>query len=323
MQAMAINRVQFQPGMSLASFVEQYGTEAKCYRALYKARWPQGFRCPCCGERRRSRFRRGRQVYYQCRRCRHPTTLTSGTLFAGSNLPLRTWMLALYLLTSTKTNLSALELMRHLGVNYKTAWRIKQKVMQAMAEREAPRRLDGFVQMDDAYLGGERNGGKRGRGAPGKQAFVVAVETNAKLERPRYAVLEPVAAFDNDALLDWCTRRLVKGAEVYSDGLACFARCVDTGQAHSVLVTEGGRAACEVRGAKWVNTLLGNVKRAISGRYHAIKQGKYARRYLAEAQYRFNRRFRLAEMLPRLMRAMLLCNPCPEPSLRLASNFHG
>ena len=320
---MAINPIQFQRGLSLQAFLEQYGTEAKCYRALYKARWPKGFRCPRCSTRSRSRFRRHGRVYYQCCGCRHQTTLVSGTLFQNSKLPLRTWMLALYLLTSTKTNLSALELMRHLGVNWKTAWRLKHKVMQAMAAREADRQLDGFVQIDDAYLGGERNGGKTGRGAPGKQPFVVAVETNEHLEHPRYAVLEPVRAFDNASLLDWCSRRLAPDAEVYSDGLACFARCIDTGHAHTVVVSEGRRAACEAQGARWVNVVLANVKRAISGRYHAIKQGKYARLYLAEAQYRFNRRFRLADLLPRLSRAMMLCAPCPEPILRLASNFHG
>lgn len=83
--------------------------------------------------------------------------------------------------------------------------------------------------MDDAYLGGECNGGKTGRGAPGKQPFVVAVETDADLEHPRYdVVLEPVRAFDNTSLLDWCQRRLAPDAEVYSDGLVCFARAVDT-----------------------------------------------------------------------------------------------
>jgi transposase-like protein len=320
---MAMNPIQFQKGLSLAQFMRDYGTEAKCYRALYRSRWPDGFRCPSCGGARRSRFRREGRVYYQCRRCRHQTTLTSGTLFQSTQLPLRTWMLALYLLTSTKTDLSALELMRHLGVTYKAAWRIKHKVMQAMAEREAPRRLDGFVQIDDAYLGGEHNGGKVGRGSPGKQPFVVAVETDENLEHPHHAVLEPVRAFDNASLTDWCQRRLTPQAELYSDGLACFARSVDTGHAHTVLVTEGRRAACEVPGARWVNVVLANVKRAISGRYHAFKQSKYARRYLAEAQYRFNRRFRLAAMLPRLTYAMMLCSPWPERALRRSENFQG
>ena len=282
----------------MVEFMQQYGTEAKAYRALYKARWPQGFRCPACDDRRRSRFRRGRQVYYQCRVCRHQTTLLSGTIFEATKLPLRTWLLAIHLLTATKTtngspqgtNMAALELKRHLGVDYKAAWRIKHKVMQAMAAREAPRQLSGFVQIDDAYLGGERNGGKPGRGSENKQAFLIAVQTDANLEHPTHAVIEPVRSFGDDSIKDWRARHLAPDAEVFSDGLFCFRRFADAGHAHTVLETGGGRAACEVNGARWVNVLLGNLKRAISGSYHAIRQGKYARLYLAEAAYRFRRR---------------------------------
>lgn len=320
---MSINVIQFQPGLSLNAFLQEFGTEAKCYRALYRLRWPKGFRCPACGDRRRSRFRRGGQIYYQCRACRHQATLLAGTLLASTKLPLRTWMLALYLLTATKTNLSALELMRHLGVNYKTAWRIKHKVMQAMTERESSRKLAGFVQIDDAYLGGERNGGKPGRGSENKQPFLVAVETSQDLDHPRLAVIEPVRTFDNASLRDWISRRLSPETEVYTDGLSCFRRLEEAGHAHTVLETGGGRAATEAAGARWVNVLLGNLKRAISGRYHAIRQAKYARRYLAEAAYRFNRRFQLADLLPRLAAAMMGCRPCAEPQLRMASNFHG
>lgn len=320
---MSINTVQFQPGLSMAEFIHRYGTEAKCYRALYQWRWPHGFRCPACTGQVRSRFRRGAQVYYQCRACRHQTTLTAGTLFEGTKLSLRTWMLALHLLTATKTNLAALELMRHLGVNYKTAWRMKHKIMQAMTERENARKLNGFVQIDDAYLGGERNGGKRGRGSENKQPFLIAVETNATFTAPRFAVAEPVRRFDDASLRDWIERRLAPQCEVYSDGLACFRRLEEAGHAHTTLVTGGGRAATEVPAARWLNILLGNLKRAISGVYHAVRQAKYARRYLAEATYRFNRRFRLREMLPRLATAMMRCKPCPEPMLRAASNFHG
>lgn len=320
---MAINPVQFQQGLSMVEFVAQYGTEAKCYRTLYRARWPQGFRCPQCTHRARSRFRRQGRVYYQCRACRHQTTLVSGTLFEGTKLPLTTWFIALYLLTSTKTNMSALELKRHLGVRYRTAWRLKHKVMQAMAEREEARQLAGFVQLDDAYLGGERTGGKAGRGSENKQPFVIAVSTDAQLDHPTFAVMEPIKSFDNASMRDWAHRRLAPDAEVYSDGLACFRRVIDAGHAHTVLDTPGGRAATEIKGARWVNVLLANVKRAMSGRYHAFKQAKYARRYLAEAAYRFNRRFCLRDMLPRLLRAMLVCAPCSEPTLRDACNFQG
>lgn len=320
---MTKNVVQFQAGLSMPEFLAQYGTEAQCRRAVFRSRWPKGYRCPECSRRAHSRFRRGGQIYYQCSDCRHQTTLLSGTLFEATKLPLRTWFLAIHLLTATKTNMAALELKRHLGVCNRTAWRLKHKVMQAMTEREESRQLNGFVQIDDAYLGGERNGGKPGRGSENKQAFVIAVETNADLERPRFAVIEPVRTFNNAAITDWARRRLMPDAEAYTDGLGAFRRVVDAGHAHTVLQAEGGRAATEVRGARWVNVLLSNVKRAIGGTYHAIKQAKYARRYLGEAAYRFNRRFRLREFVPRLLRAMVLCKPCPEPLLRQASNFLG
>ena len=197
---MAMNHVQFQAGLSMVQFIQQYGTDAKCYRALYRSRWPQGFHCPKCSKRPRSRFRRAGRVYYQCRACRHQTTLTSGTIFESTRLPLTTWFLAMHLLTASKTNMSALTLMRHLGVCYDTAWKLKHKIMQAMTEREETRQLSGFVQIDDAYLGGERNGGKPGRGSENKQPFVVAVATDVTLEHPTFAVIEPVRSFANSSL---------------------------------------------------------------------------------------------------------------------------
>lgn len=318
---MTTKAVQLQAGLSMSEFMELYGTEAKCRRALFRSRWPKGFRCPACGRRSHSRFRREGQLYYQCTDCRHQTTLLSGTVFQATKLPLRTWFLAIHLLTATKTNMAALELKRHLGVSYEAAWRLKHKVMQAMTERESSRQLHGFVQIDDAYLGGERNGGKPGRGSQNKQAFVIAVETNEELEHPRFAVIEPVRTFDNVAIADWSQRRLAPEAEAFTDGLGAFRRFVDTGHAHTVIQAQGRRAATEVRGARWVNVVLANVKRSISGTYHAIKQAKYARRYLGEAAYRFNRRFRLPELLPRLLHAMVLCSPCAEALLRQASNF--
>lgn len=320
---MAMNRVQFQTGLSMPAFIQRFGTEAKCRRALYRMRWSDGFRCPACQKRKRSTFRREGQLYYQCTACRHQTTLLAGTMFAATKLPLTTWFLALHLLTSTKTNLAALELMRHLGVSYSTAWRLKQKVMQAMTAQEEGRKLNGFVQIDDAYLGGERNGGKPGRGSENKQPFLIAIETDENLSHPRYAVIEPVRTFNNAAIDDFATRRLMPDAEVYTDGLACFGRFIDAGHPQTVLKTSGGRAATQTRGALWVNILLSNVKRAIGGTYHAFNQGKYARRYLGEAAWRFNRRFHLPSVLPALLHAMIVCSAMPEPALRQASNFLG
>ncbi len=89
---MAMNRIQFQPpGLSLAGFLQQYGTEAACTRALRRARWPKGFVCPRCGGRRYGRCtnRHGERMW-QCSACRHQTSLFSGTIFEATKLPLRT-----------------------------------------------------------------------------------------------------------------------------------------------------------------------------------------------------------------------------------------
>ena len=91
---MARNSVQFQKGLSEAAFEQQYGTEAACREALFLWRWPEGFECPICGERRHSVIR-SRQLF-QCSACRRQTSLTAGTIFAATKVPLRTWFRALY-----------------------------------------------------------------------------------------------------------------------------------------------------------------------------------------------------------------------------------
>lgn len=311
---MAMNRVQFQPGLSLPQFLLRYGAQAQCEQALQQSRWPQGFVCPRCAGRTYSQFNRHAHAYWQCTACRLQTSLRSGTVFDSTRLPLTTWLLALYLLSQSKTNLSALELSRHLGVSYPTAWRVKHKLMQAMVEREAGRQLGGLVQVDDAYLGGERNGGKAGRGSENKRPFVIAVSTN-EAGRPHHAAIDPVPGFTKVALTEWAMHRLQPGLDVYSDGLGAFRALEDLGHAHTV-IESSGRAACEEEHARWVNIVLSNLKRSLDGAYHAFKFFKYAHRYLAEAAWRFNRRFDLAVLVPRLLVATARTRPWPERKLR-------
>lgn len=151
---MTFNRIQFQKGLSIPAFVSRYGSEAQCVQALMQARWPNGFVCPQCGHTHTSDFERGHQPLWQCTRCRVQTSLTAGTPMADTKLPLRVWWLAIYLVSQAKNGIAALELARQLGVCYRTAWRIKHKVMAAMANREHSCRLAGQVQIDDAYRGG-------------------------------------------------------------------------------------------------------------------------------------------------------------------------
>ena len=303
---MARNMVQFQKGMSLSAFLEKYGTEEACQRALYKLRWPDGFRCPECGHHSHCQLKS--RPLIQCNRCHHQTSLTARTLFDGSKLPLRTWFLAIFLLTQSKSGLSAMALSRHLGVSYNTAWLLKHKLMQAMRERDDEMPLMGAVQVDDAYWGGQRRGGKRGRGAAGKTPFVAAVACDSA-GKPMTMRMTPVKGFQYDSIGDWAKRHLSPNAEVTSDGLACFSAIVDTCP-HWSITTGGGAASVEEPAFAWVNTMLGNVKNALHGTYHAVR-GKHLGRYLGAFAYRFNRRFALEQMVDRL--AYAACRTAPLP----------
>lgn len=303
---MAVNRVQFQRGLSMAEFMDRYGSEEKCEAALIAARWPKGFACPACGGDDFTSFRRGRLAYRQCTFCRHQCSLISGTVFESTKLPLSRWFLAMHLLTQTKNNVSALELMRHLGVSYPTAWLIKHKLMEVMRLREDTRQLTGRVELDDAYLGGERAGGKSGRGSQNKVPFIAAVQTTED-GQPVLACFAQ-CPFTKEAVLEFAAKSLVRPLTVVSDGLGCFAAAEHAG-VHERIVTGGGKASVKLPQFQAVNTVLSNLKTAISGTYHAIGFVKYAHRYLAEVQYRFNRRFDLRSILRRLVRVAAVTEP--------------
>jgi ribosomal protein L37AE/L43A len=314
---MARNKVQFQKGLSEAGFDALYGTEAKCRAVVIASRWPTGFECPACGGHSHCEVRsRG---LFQCNACRRQTSPIAGTIFASTHLPLCLWFRAMYHLTQSKQGISSIELGRRLGVTQTTAWKIKHKLAQVMMERDATKHLSGRVELDDAYLGGERTGGKRGRGAPGKTPFVAAVETTPE-GQPVRLKLRRVASFCTRSITMFAKRSLDRACEVVSDGLACFGGVADAGCTHQVVKTGSGAAAARIPTFKWVNTALGNIKAAFVGTYRAIDQ-KHVPRYLAEFEYRFNRRYDLAAMMPRLLWAGVRTTPMPYRLLKLADVY--
>ena len=256
---------------------------------------------------------------YQCAKCRRQTSPIAGTIFASTHLPLRLWFRAIYHLTQTKQGISSIELGRRLGVTQTTAWKIKHKLKQVMLERDATKRLTGRVEIDDAYLGGERSGGKRGRGAPGKTPFVAAVETTTE-GKPVRLKLRRVTSFCASSIAGFAKRSLDPNCSVVSDGLQCFASVADAGCAHQVVKTGSGPRAARTPAFKWVNTALGNIKAAITGTYRAINS-KHVPRYLAEFEYRFNRRYDLAAMIPRFTWASIRTIPMPYRLLKLAELY--
>lgn len=315
---MGINKIQFQKGLSMAEFMKNYGTEDRCHAALVASRWPTGFVCPKCDGTHHSTFERRGLHYWQCSMCREQTTATCGTIFHATKLPLTRWFLGMHLLSQSKNSISALELKRHLGVRYKTAWLMKHKLMQVMTVREESRQLSGRVEIDDAYLGGELPGGKSGRGSENKVPFLAAVQTT-ETGHPLFVCLTKLE-FTKDAIAQWAKKSLCASVNVVSDGLWCFRSVTESGATHERTVTGGGVACVKLEQFRAVNTLLGNLKTAFSGIYHAFDFSKYAHRYLAEFQYRFNRRFDLSVILVRLLRASSVTSPHPEWVIRAAEH---
>ena len=138
----------------------------------------------------------------QCNRCNRQTSITAGTLFEATKLPLTVWFQGIDFMTQDKKGASAMTLHRQLGISYNAAWRMKHTLMQVMMERDREHPLGGFIQLDDAYLGGERSGGKRGRGAPGKTPFVAAVETHEQ-GHPQRVKLTVVEGFRLTEIAAW------------------------------------------------------------------------------------------------------------------------
>ena len=316
---MARNSVQFQKGLSEAEFMQLYGTEEKCRQALFSWRWPEGFICPACGGMRFCIVKQEGRALHQCNACRTQTSLTAGTIFASTKLPLTVWFRAMYLMTQTKQGISRLELSRRLGVRYDTAWMMHHKLAQVMMERDCGKPLDGRVEMDDAYLGGERNGGKRGRGSPGKMPIVVAVETTED-RKPKRVKIRRVKRFSKKHIEGLANGILKRGASVLTDGLGCFNGLKAAGCTHQVIVSGPGRKAAQNPLFKWVNTTLGNIKSALDGTFRKVSE-KHAPRSLAEFEYRYNRRYDLAAMMPRLGWAAARTTPMPYRLLKLAEDY--
>jgi transposase-like protein len=313
---MAMNRIQFQAGLSLPGFLAQFGSETQCEEALERSRWPQGFRCPECGEADHYVLKVGTHKTFQCKSCRRQTSLIAGTLFQSTHLKLTIWFLAIYLISQAKTGLSALALKRHLGVSYPTAWLIQQKLMQAMVEREAHYTLSGNVQVDDSHLGGELAGGTAGRGSENKVPFVAAVSLSPD-GQPVTIKMAPVPGFTRQAIGDWAKHDLSPGCVVISDGLACFTGVTDASCQHRAIVV-GGRKPKDLPEFGWINTVLGNLKTSLGGAYHAFDFAKYGTRYLGAFVYRFNRRFHLDTLPMRLVVAAVTIGPRPATWLRQA-----
>src|SRR5580700_8138208 len=157
--------------VNLCALIEQFGSEDKCREYLEALRWPDKVRCPRCNAVKTSQIVKRNQ--FDCNVCRYQFSVTAGTIFNDSHLPLWKWFLCAYLLCESKKGMSANQIKRTLGISYKTAWYLCHRIRAAMATAEKSM-LYGTVEMDETYVGGIQRGhqDKPGHGLSKKQIVI-------------------------------------------------------------------------------------------------------------------------------------------------------
>lgn len=236
-----------------------------------------------------------KRYLYVCAACGRQTSVTAGTIFEKTRLPLLTWFRATWMLTSSKAGVSAKELERELGISYRAAWLLLQKLRRAMVRpgRDGDK-LSGDIEVDESYLGGPSPGGKRGRGAEGKVIVAIAVERKGqgtkskrwKLGRARIEVVEGVKA---ETLLAFVERNCEHGSTIYTDGLNAYRELSSLGYEHDATMVSQGNDPAHVA-LPAVHRVASLLKRWLLGTHHGGWGEQHIETYLDEFVFRFNRR---------------------------------
>lgn len=266
---------------TVLEFNERFHDDAGCRAYLESIRWPEGPRCPRCPQ---AKVWTMKAPFYRCAACGHDFTVTAGTLFADTHLPLRLWFQAMWHVVNQKNGASALGVQRVLGLgSYRTAWRWLHKLRRAMV-RPGRDRLAGTVEVDEVYIGGEQPG-KRGRGAAGKALVVIAAQVDGgKIGRIRLARVPNASAL----VLSQATAAAVSpGSQVLTDGWGGYATLEAKGYRHEVVRDSAVVGANLLPRANRVASLL---QRWLLGTHQGAVAAAHLDYYLDEFTFRFNRR---------------------------------
>ena len=271
--------------MNLVDVNTMFPTDEKCRELLTRLRWPEGVRCPRCNMDA-VELETEKTLHY-CKQCDYQFTVTAGTIFNDSHLPLRKWFLATLLLCEAKKGMSACQIQRTLGVSYKTAWYLCHRIRAAMAQTDKPM-LSGKIEVDETYVGGmprfKGPHNKRGRGT--KKRPVIGIrqrDGQLRLFHAANITARTVEKFIRD--------NVGQDIEVmYTDEYSMYkgiARRI--GVQHKVVQHNTKEY---VRGDAHTNTIenaFSLFKRGLRGSWHKIS-AKHLQAYLEEMEFRFNRR---------------------------------
>jgi len=291
---------------SLQELERRFATEAACLAYLAALRWPTGFVCPACGGTQAWRTTRER---WHCRACGTQTSVTAGTLFHRTRLPLPVWFRAIWHVTSQKYGANALGLQRVLGLSYETAWQWLHKLRRAMV-RPGRDHLAGCVQVDETYVGGRKKPGKRGRGAAGKTLVAIAAEDKGpkSIGRIRLQVLPDASAA---SLARFAEVTIAPGSVIVTDDWAGYGPLASRGYTHRVLPPKA---------LVLPHLVASLVKRWLLGTYQGAVRPTHLAYYLDEFTFRFNRRTSRSrgKLFYRLVQYALRVDPVPGKALTAA-----
>jgi len=269
--------------MNLVDINTMFPTDEKCRELLTRLRWPEGVRCPRCNMAV-VELETEKTLYY-CKDCDYQFSVTVGTIFNDSHLPLTKWFIATLLLCEAKKGMSACQIQRTLGISsYKTAWYLCHRIRAAMAEMDKPM-LDGQIEVDETYVGGRGKGlTRRGRGTK-KRPVIGIRQRNGEL---RLFHAKNVTARSIEKFM---RQNLGENVEMlYTDELNVYRGIAQRMGIKHKMVRHGINEY--VRGDAHTNTVesaFSLFKRGLRGSWHKLSP-KHLQAYLEEMSFRFNRR---------------------------------
>lgn len=262
-------------------FEQRFSTEEACHKYLAKIRWPEGFCCPRCGNRKAWVTKRG---LYRCKNCDYQVSITSGTIFQGTRKPLQLWFYAMWYITSQKNGVSAMGLKQVLGLNrYETVWIWLHKLRTAMVRPDRDC-LSGIVEIDETYIGGKK-AGKRGRGAIGKSLVLVAVED--KGEHFGRIRLHRITDASAESLMPAVKKSVKAGSLIRTDGWSGYTQLPSNGYKH-IVVRKNAEVGDNL--LPLANRVVALLKKWLVGTHQGAVHSSHIDYYLDEFTFRFNRR---------------------------------
>ena len=248
-------------------------TEDEARERVENIRWPDGIICPKCGsdkgayklESKPESKNKVRPGLYKCKACRKNFTVTMGTVFEDSHIPLKKWLLAIYLMNASKKGISAHQLHRMLDVTYKAAWFMAHRIRYAMTEKPLGQ-LIGTVEADETYVGGKRRGGKRGRGSENKTPVFALVERGGELRAGK------VQNVTGKTLKGIIRENVTPDSRIMTDQYIAYTGLNKEFAGHETVNHGAGEY---VRGDAYTNTLEGwfsMLKRGVNGTFHHVSK---------------------------------------------------